>query len=81
MPDRTIAHYFNSESPPGEQACQVLAQDETGEYQLPFACHWREGAWYRVARPSRSPRRLLVGGLNCPHPNNCGLAGTLANGQ
>ena len=51
MPDRTIASYFNCDSsPPAEQVCDVLAHDDTGEYQLPFPCQWREGAWYPLEK-------------------------------
>jgi hypothetical protein len=48
MPDRTLAYYFNSGPPPNAQGCEVVAQDETGDYQLPFVCEWRDGAWYRM---------------------------------
>jgi hypothetical protein len=50
MPARSLNAYFNSGLPPAEYPCEVLARDEDGEYQLPYACAWRDGAWYGVGK-------------------------------
>jgi len=69
MPDRTLANYFNSDSsPPAEQACQVLARDETGEYQLPFVCHWRQGAWYAVGKTKPLTIEIVGWRVKLPGP-------------
>ena len=50
MPGRSLNAYFNPGSPPADYPCEVLAQDEGGEYRLPYACAWRDGAWYGVGK-------------------------------
>ncbi|MBX9710831.1 MAG: hypothetical protein K2X60_07340 [Xanthobacteraceae bacterium] len=31
--------------PPENEAVQVLCEDKSGTYQLPFTCRWSDGAW------------------------------------
>jgi hypothetical protein len=31
--------------PPPDQPVQVLCEDHSGTYQLPFACRWVDGEW------------------------------------
>jgi hypothetical protein len=50
MHGRGLNAYFNSGMPSAEYPCEVLAQDEGGEYQLPYPCEWRDGAWYGVGK-------------------------------
>ncbi len=37
---------FNSGAPPDDgQRVELLCQDQSGTYKLPFLCVWREGRW------------------------------------
>jgi hypothetical protein len=37
---------FNSEGePPANEPVQVLCEDHSGTYQLPFTCRFTDGAW------------------------------------
>jgi hypothetical protein len=40
---------FNPGQPPLNQPCTLLCEDPAGNYVLPFACEWRDGAWYNVS--------------------------------
>jgi hypothetical protein len=31
--------------PPTNQLLEVLCEDNSGTYALPFACHWTNGTW------------------------------------
>jgi hypothetical protein len=37
---------FNQGPPPPNKFFQVLAEDHSGTYVLPFLCEWRGGAWH-----------------------------------
>jgi len=37
---------FNQGPPPSGQPQQLLCEDHNGTYLIPFACEWRDGAWY-----------------------------------
>ena len=43
--DRRLAEFNGSGDPPPDQAVQVLCEDQSGTYQLPFACRWVNGEW------------------------------------
>lgn len=36
---------FNGHGDPPDEPVQVLCEDKSGTYQLPFACRWRDGIW------------------------------------
>jgi hypothetical protein len=40
---------FNPEQPPTNQPCTLLCEAPAGNYVLPFACKWPDGAWYNVS--------------------------------
>lgn len=40
-----LAEFNGSGDPPSEEPVQVLCEDKSGTYQLPFACRWENGAW------------------------------------
>lgn len=42
--DQRLAE-FNAESPPLAQPVQVLCEDKSGTYLLPFVCVHTEGQW------------------------------------
>ena len=37
---------FNLGPPPPNKSLQVLAEDHSGTYVLPFLCEWHDGAWH-----------------------------------
>jgi hypothetical protein len=43
--DRRLAEFNGNGEPPPDKALQVLCEDQSGTYQLPFACHWVDGEW------------------------------------
>lgn len=40
-----LAEFNGDGFPSQEEAVQVLCEDKSGTYQLPFACRWVDGAW------------------------------------
>jgi hypothetical protein len=38
----------DGEPPPGEPI-ELLCEDNSGTYVVPFACHWVDGAWHGIA--------------------------------
>lgn len=40
-----LAEFNGDGDPPPNQPVQVLCEDKSGTYQLPFACRWENGAW------------------------------------
>ena len=36
---------FTQGTPPADQPMELLCEDTSGTYALPFACDWRNGAW------------------------------------
>jgi hypothetical protein len=43
--DRRLAEFNGNGAPPPHQLVQVLCEDQSGTYQLPFPCHWVDGEW------------------------------------
>ena len=41
---------FSQELPPPGMPLQLLCEDKSGTYLLPFYCEWRDGAWYAVEK-------------------------------
>ncbi len=37
---------FSQAPPPPNKLLQVLAEDHSGTYVLPFPCEWRDGTWH-----------------------------------
>jgi hypothetical protein len=37
---------FNAGTPPDDQPVQLLCEDHSGTYTLPFACRWVDGSWF-----------------------------------
>ncbi len=40
-----LAEFDGDGFPSHDEAVQVLCEDKSGTYQLPFACRWVNGAW------------------------------------
>jgi hypothetical protein len=42
---RRLAEFDGLGAPPPDQAVEVLCEDHSGTYQLPFACRFIAGQW------------------------------------
>ena len=43
--ERRLAEFNGEGEPPADQPVQVLCEDHSGTYQLPFACRFVNGEW------------------------------------
>jgi hypothetical protein len=43
--ERRLAEFDGYGEPPPDQPVQVLCEDHSGTYQLPFACRYVDGEW------------------------------------
>jgi hypothetical protein len=43
--ERRLAEFNGNGEPPPDQPVQVLCEDHSGTYQLPFTCRWVDGEW------------------------------------
>jgi hypothetical protein len=43
--EKRLAQFDGSGEPPPDHPVEVLCEDHSGTYQLPFACRWIEGQW------------------------------------
>jgi hypothetical protein len=43
--ERRLAEFDGNGEPPPDLPVQVLCEDHSGTYQLPFACRFVDGAW------------------------------------
>jgi hypothetical protein len=43
--ERRLAEFNSAGEPPPDQPVQVLCEDHSGTYQLPFACRFIDGEW------------------------------------
>jgi hypothetical protein len=43
--EQRLAQFDGQGEPPPDQPVQVLCEDRSGTYQLPFACRFTDGAW------------------------------------
>jgi hypothetical protein len=54
-------HMFQHGEPPPNEELLLLCQDGHGTYLLPYACEWREGAWYNTTRKGNPLSIEVVG--------------------
>jgi hypothetical protein len=47
--ERRLAEFDSEGAPPGDVPMELLCQDRSGTYQLPFHCVWRDGHWTNAA--------------------------------
>ena len=47
--ERRIAEFDHEGAPPGDVQMELLCQDNSGTYRLPFPCIWRDGRWTNAA--------------------------------
>jgi hypothetical protein len=43
--EKRLAQFDGNGEPPPDRPVEVLCEDHSGTYQLPFACRWIEGQW------------------------------------
>jgi hypothetical protein len=43
--EKRLAQFDGSGDPPPDLPVEVLCEDHSGTYQLPFACRWIDGQW------------------------------------
>jgi len=43
--ERRLAEFDGAGAPPPGEPVQVLCEDQSGTYQLPFACSYADGRW------------------------------------
>ena len=43
--EKRLAQFDGNGDPPPDQPVEVLCEDHSGTYQLPFACRWIDGHW------------------------------------
>ena len=44
--EKRLAQFDGEGEPPADLPVQVLCEDRSGTYQLPFACRFVDGAWH-----------------------------------
>ena len=43
--EKRLAQFDGNGDPPPDLPLEVLCEDHSGTYQLPFACRWIDGRW------------------------------------
>ena len=43
--EKRLAQFDGEGEPPPDLPVQVLCEDQSGTYELPFACRFKDGAW------------------------------------
>jgi hypothetical protein len=66
--ERRLAQ-FNEGEPPPDLPVQVLCEDHSGTYQLPFPCRWVDGAW-RNHESGSTVEATVVGWRVRTHPDS-----------
>jgi hypothetical protein len=44
--EKRLAQFDGEGAPPPDLPVQVLCEDQSGTYELPFACRFVDGAWH-----------------------------------
>ena len=70
--ERRLAEFDGEGEPPPDQPVQVLCEDHSGTYQLPFACRFVDGEW-RNNRTGGVVEATVVG-WRLPRSGNVRLA-------
>ena len=60
------ASAVNEGEPPPDIACDVWCVDTVGEYRLPYACVWRDGAWYGAGKTNPLATKVIGWRINMP---------------
>jgi hypothetical protein len=56
---------FSQDQPPPNKLLQVLAEDHSGTYVLPFACQFHNGAWHNP-KSTKPLEAIIVGWRKAP---------------
>jgi len=64
--ERRLAEFNGEGEPPPDQPVQVLCEDHSGTYQLPFPCRFIDGAWRNHVSGAPSKRPWSAGACNAP---------------
>lgn len=59
-----LAEFESQGQPPVDEPLEVLCEDRSGTYQLPFLCRWNNGVWSNAE--SGSPIEATVIGWRRP---------------
>lgn len=43
-----LGEFTVSGIPPADQPMELLCEDKSGTYALPFACHFLDGSWHNI---------------------------------
>jgi hypothetical protein len=43
--EKRLAQFDGNGDPPHDHPVELLCEDHSGTYQLPFACRWIDGQW------------------------------------
>jgi hypothetical protein len=62
--ERRLSEFDGAGEPPPGMPVQVLCEDQSGTYQLPFACHYLDGQWRN--HESGGPLEATVVGWRLP---------------
>ncbi len=62
-----LAEFDGDGFPSHEEAVQVLCEDKSGTYQLPFTCRWIDGTW-RNSISGGPVEATVVGWRRAPTP-------------
>src|ERR1700682_6181180 len=60
------AQFAGGGGPPPDQPVEVLCEDHSGTYQLPFACRWVDGEWRNNESGGPVEAPVVGWGLPCP---------------
>ena len=58
--EKRLAQFDGNGEPPPDRPVEVLCEDHSGTYQLPFACRWIEGQW-RNERTGGAVEATVIG--------------------
>jgi hypothetical protein len=70
--EKRLAQFDGSGAPPPDLAVEVLCEDHSGTYQLPFACRLVEGRWHN--HESGGPVEATVIAWRMPRVKQTGVA-------
>jgi hypothetical protein len=70
--EKRLAQFDGSGEPPPDQLVEVLCEDHSGTYQLPFACRYIDGRWRN--HESGSTVEATVIGWRLPRLRQTGAA-------
>jgi hypothetical protein len=54
-----LSSFIVRETPANDRLVEVLCEDNSGTYLLPFACNWSEGAWINSASGFKIEARVV----------------------